>query len=236
MPERHQRTPIFQAIKDHLLAGIDAGQWQPGDAIPSEQALAAQFGVSRMTVNRAVRELTAEQVLFRIQGSGTYVAQPKYQSTLVAIRNIADEVAARGHVHSSILHLVERAKASELLAVQFDIKPRATLYHSVIVHFENGQPIQVEDRWVNPALAPAYLQQDFARITPNQYLVAVAPLQAVNYSIEALHPTEPVARMLQIAVSDVCLVLKRRTLSKSMVASVATMWHPGQRYQFAGNF
>ena len=236
MPEREQRTPIFQAIKDHLLAGIDAGEWQAGDAIPSEQALAAQFGVSRMTVNRAVRELTAEQVLFRIQGSGTYVAQHKYQSTLVAIKNIADEVAARGHRHSSTLHLIERGHASELLAAQFDIKPNQSLFHTIIVHFENGQPIQVEDRWVNPALAPDYLQQDFTSITPNQYLVAVAPLQAVNYSIEARHPTAQVAQMLQMSNSDVCLVLRRRTLSKSAVASVATMWHPGQRYQFAGSF
>ena len=74
-------TPIFQRIKDHLLAEIAAGTWKEGDVIPSEQALVKQFGVSRMTVNRAVRELTSEQVLTRRQGSGTYVAQQKYQAT-----------------------------------------------------------------------------------------------------------------------------------------------------------
>jgi DNA-binding transcriptional regulator YhcF (GntR family) len=73
-------TPIFQRIKDYLLAQIAAGQWKEGDVIPSEQALVKQFGVSRMTVNRAVRELTAEQVLTRRQGSGTFVAAQKYQA------------------------------------------------------------------------------------------------------------------------------------------------------------
>ena len=236
MSDGDQRTPIFQVIKDHLLTGIQTGRWQAGDAIPSEQALATHFGVSRMTVNRAVRELTAEQLLFRIQGSGTFVAQPKYQSTLVAIKNITDEVAARGHVHSSVLHVLERVKASDLLAAQFNIKPKQWLFHTVIVHCENGVPIQVEDRWVNPALAPDYLAQDFSQITPNHYLVAVAPLQSVNYSIEALHPSAEVAQMLQMAAPDVCLVLKRRTVSKAAVASVVTMWHPGARYQFAGSF
>ena len=83
-------VPIFQRIKDHLLAEIHAGKWREGDVIPSEQELARQFSVSRMTVNRAVRELTTEQVLTRIQGSGTFVAQQKYQSTLVEIKSIAD--------------------------------------------------------------------------------------------------------------------------------------------------
>ena len=236
LPDRDQRTPIFQSIKDHLLAGIHAGEWQEGDAIPSEQALAALFGVSRMTVNRAVRELTAEQVLFRIQGSGTYVAQHKYQSTLVDIKNIAEEVRARGHVHSSELHLLERGKASELLALQFNVALKQLLFHTVIVHFENALPIQVEDRWVNPAVAPDYLRQDFLQKTPNEYLVQVAPLQGVNYSIEALKPPADIAEMLKMSASESCLVLKRRTLSKSVVASVVTMWHPGSRYQFAGSF
>jgi DNA-binding GntR family transcriptional regulator len=94
-------TPIFQRIKDYLTGEIAAGRWKEGDLVPSEQALVRQFGVSRMTVNRAVRELTAEQVLTRRQGAGTFVAPQKYQATLVEIRNIADEVRARGHAHSS---------------------------------------------------------------------------------------------------------------------------------------
>lgn len=230
------RIPVFLHIKNYLLGEIQAGQWKEGDAIPSEQALAKQFGVSRMTVNRAVRELTDEQILSRIQGSGTYVAQQKYQATLVEIKSIAEEVHARGHRHRSELHLLERSKASEHLALPFEVKVGHSLFHSVIVHFENGVPIQVEDRWVNPDVAPDYMQQDFSTITPNEYLMAAAPLQGVNYSIEALGAPRDIAEMLQMQPKEPCLVLKRRTLSKGLVASVVTMWHPGSRYQFAGSF
>ena len=93
-------TPIFQRIKDYLLGEIASGRWKEGDLVPSEQALVRQFGVSRMTVNRAVRELTAEQVLTRRQGSLTYVAPQKYHATLVALRNIADAVGSPGHLYS----------------------------------------------------------------------------------------------------------------------------------------
>lgn len=229
-------VPAFQRIKDYLLEEIQGGTWGEGDAIPSEQELARQFGVSRMTVNRAVRELNDAQVLVRIQGSGTYVAQQKYQSTLVEIKSIAEEVRARGHVHRSELHLLERTRAAEAMAAGFGIKAGQALFHSVIVHLENELPIQVEDRWVNPAVAPDYMQQDFSVTTPNEYLMRAAPLQGVNYSIEALPAPQHIAEMLHMPRDEACLVLHRRTLSRGTVASIVTMWHPGRRYRFAGSF
>lgn len=235
-PALQETTPIFQRIKDYLVAQIAAGTWKEGDVIPSEQALVKQFGVSRMTVNRAVRELTADQILTRRQGSGTYVAQQKYQATLLEIKSIADEIRARGHAHRSSLQQLERVKASELMAKQFDLPAGHTLFHSVIVHFENGVPIQVEDRWANPLCAPDYMEQDYATITPNEYLMQAAPLQGATYSIEALAAPRDIAEMLAIDTKQACLVLKRQTRSGGQVASIATMWHPGHRYQFAGSF
>lgn len=229
-------VPIFQRIKDFILAEIQAGHWQEGDVIPTEAALAQQFAVSRMTVNRALRELSSEQVLHRIQGSGTYVAPQKYQATLVEIKSIAEEIRTRGHRHRSELHQLERSKASDALALQFRLPAGQLLFHSVIVHFENEVPIQVEDRWVNPALAPDYMQQDFAAVTPNEYLMRAAPLQGAQYGIEALLAPREIAGMLGIEAKEPCLVLKRSTTSGNRVASVATLWHPGSRYRFAGSF
>lgn len=227
--------PMFQRIKDWLLAEIKNGRWKEGDLIPSEQALVREFGVARMTVNRAVRELTAEQVLTRRQGAGTYVAAQKFHATLLEIKSIADEVRGRGHAYSSKLHCLEGVRASDALCAQFILANGSALFHSVIVHFDNQQPIQVEERWVNPQLAPNYLEQDFARITPNEYLMACAPLQGARYTIEALLAPRAIGEMLMLDARLPCLVLKRKTLSAGKVASIATMWHPGQRYQFEGS-
>ena len=109
-------APAYQGIKDFILARIHAGEWSEGDQVPSENELAREFNVARMTVNRALRELTSEQVLTRVQGSGTFVARPKYESTLVAIRSISDEIVARGHRYQAkVLHIgasIGRAMAS----------------------------------------------------------------------------------------------------------------------------
>lgn len=228
--------PAYQRVKAHVLSQIYTGVWKEGGAIKGEEALAREFGVSRMTVNRALRELSNEKILERRQGSGTYVAQQKYQSTLIEIRNIADEIAARGHAHRSELHWLERVKADEALAQRLGVPPGSMVFHSVVVHFEDGLPIQVEDRHVNPAVAPDYLAQDFASQTPNAYLMRVAPLQGVSFVVEALLPTPAVAEMLAIAPTEPCLVLHRQTRSQGQVASAVSLWHPASRYRFAGAF
>ncbi len=233
---RKARLPSFQQIKNHILERIHAGEWKDGDQIPTEAALGRQFGVARMTVNRALRELTAEQSLTRIQGVGTYVAQHKYQSTLVAIRSIADEVRGRGHDHACVVVLLEKLRAPAALARQFEARRGLRLFHSILVHYENGVQIQVEDRWVNAALAPDYLAQDFTHSTPNEYLMRVAPLQGVSYRIEASLPPADIRKRLAMPAGEPCLVLYRTTRSLGVVASVVTMWHPASRYQLAGSF
>jgi GntR family histidine utilization transcriptional repressor len=228
--------PAFKRIKAYVLAQIQAGNWKEGEAIPSEQALASEFGVARMTANRALRELSDDRILVRVQGSGTYVGQQKFQSTLVEIHSIADEVQARGHLHRSELQRLERIKAGDSLAAEFELGAGHAVFHSVVVHFEDELPIQVEDRFVNPALAPEYMQLDFSRTTANEYLMRVAPLSGVRYCIDARMPEPEIAAMLHIDEGQPCLVLRRKTLSRAQVASVALLWHPANRYQFTGGF
>ncbi|POR49164.1 GntR family transcriptional regulator (histidine utilization repressor-like) [Paraburkholderia eburnea] len=229
-------APAYQGIKDFILARIHAGEWGEGDQVPSENELAREFKVARMTVNRALRELTAEQVLTRVQGAGTFVAQPKYESTLVAIRSISDEILARGHAYRAAVLEIGAIDADDALADEMGLRTGAALFHSRVLHFENDEPVQLEERWVNPALAPDYTQQDFTYITPNQYLVRVAPLQRVEYRIEALAPGDDTRTHLAMKPSEPCLVLHRRTWSRQAVASVANLWHPGSRYRFTGHF
>ncbi|MHC1481349.1 histidine utilization repressor [Frateuria aurantia] len=229
-------APAYQNIKDFILARIHAGVWAEGDLVPSENELSREFKVARMTVNRALRELTAEQVLERVQGLGTYVARPKYESTLVAIRSISDEIEARGHRHRAEVLEVGEVVAGVELAAEMQLAAGDTVFRSWVRHTENDEPVQLEERWVNPEVVPEYLRQDFAAMTPNQYLMRVAPLQGVEYRIEALPAPPRIRGLLTMREAEPCLVLHRRTWSQGKVASVVNLWHPGGRYRFTGNF
>lgn len=67
-------SPLYRQIKDLILKSLEAGEWQPGDAIPSESELAVRFHVSQGTVRKAIDEMAAENLLVRRQGKGTFVA------------------------------------------------------------------------------------------------------------------------------------------------------------------
>lgn len=226
--------PAYQRIKDFVLENIGNGTWQEGDVIPTELALCEQFQVSRMTVHRALRELTTDQVLVRYQGSGTYVAPSKIQSTLIEIRSIAQDIRDRGHTHSCEVLLLERIKATPAQAARFHLKAHAPLFHSIIVHYENAAPIQMEDRVVDAARIPDYLDQDWSRTTPNEYLMHSAPAPTGRYTIEVMLPPQEIASRLDIPLSQPCLVLDRTTFSGGVFASQAVMWYPGNRYKLAG--
>ena len=155
--------PAYEQVKAWVRQHIGSGRWKPGDPVPSEAALMQQFGISRMTVNRALRELAAEGLVTRVQGSGTRVAQLHRISSHLTIRDIHEEVVERGHVHTTRVLAVEPEKADAALARRSGLRTGAPVFHTVLVHLENGVPIQYEDRYVNPAAAPGYLETDFPR-------------------------------------------------------------------------
>lgn len=195
-----------------------------------------QFGISRMTVNRALRELTAEGMVTRVQGSGTFVAELHRIASNLTIRDIQEEVVERGHVHSARVLLSQAEKAGADLAQSLGLRTGAKVFHTVLVHQENGVPIQYEDRYVNPGAAGNYLNTDFTKTTPTRHLLIEAPLTEASYSIEACLPTVEQARHLGIAATEACLAMVRRTVSGAQVASVVRLIYPGSRYSFAGKF
>jgi len=228
--------PAYGQVKAFIKKRISAGTWKPGDPVPSEAVLMEQFGVSRMTVNRALRELMGEGLVTRVQGSGTFVAELHRISSTLTIRDIHEEVVERGHVHTSRVLLAEAERAGADLARTLGLRPGAKVFHTILIHLENGVPIQYEDRYVNPAAAPNYLKTDFSETTPTHHLLAEAPLTEASYSIEACLPSAQEAKHLEIKQGEPCLAMMRRTVSGANIASVARLVYPGSRYSFAGKF
>ncbi|MFH1135001.1 MAG: histidine utilization repressor [Pseudomonadota bacterium] len=223
-------------VKNYILEHIESGAWPPDSRAPSENQLVKILGVSRMTANRALRELTGEGRLVRIQGVGTFVTQRKPQAALLEIRSISDEIAQWGGVHDADVHLLAEEKAPPDQARALGLEPGAQVYHSIIVHKDNGRPVQLSDRFVNPAAAPGYLDQDFTVITPNQYLQKTAPLDEAEHVIEAISPDKFTRKLLEIQVGEPCLLLRRRTWSQGVAVTCSRLIYPGSRYRLGGRF
>ncbi len=189
-----------------------------------------------MTVTRALRELQSEGLVRRVRGVGTFAAHLAPVSSSLTIRDLHEEITARGHHHHAVVHLAQAEGAPDGLAQQLGLKVGARVFHTLIVHFESGVPLQCEDRYVNPASAPDYLANDFTKITPTNYLLSVAPLWEAQYSLEANLPTKVEAELLGIAPTDACLIILRRTVNRKIPITLARLVHPGSRYQIHGHF
>lgn len=227
--------PAYDRIKQVVRDRVAAGHWQEGDRLPSEAQLVVALHLSRMTINRALRELAAEGVILRSMGVGSFVASVKATSPLFEIKNIADEVQRRGHRHHTRVLLLERE--SNPLARHFsDDFSGDGVFHSLIVHYEDETPIQLEDRIVSPQLVPGYLDQDFMAITPNDYLTRVVPLIRGEHIVEAVLPTPEESGALNLSPMDPCLQVRRRTWAEAGLVSIARLLQPGSRYRLEGSF
>lgn len=229
-------VPMYQQLKDLIIRRISAGELRPNDRVPSEHELVESAGVSRMTANRALRELTDEGYVERVAGKGSFVADLKAVSHVLEVRNIAEEVEHRGHTHSAQLLVANCVPADERIAAALRTKAGNDVLHVKLVHFESGVPIQLEDRYVVPSFAPELLDQDFTTTTPSAYLSSIAPLQEAEHVVRAEMPGEFVRTSLEMDAGEACLVVSRRTSANGRPATYARLYHPGSRFQLSGHY
>jgi GntR family histidine utilization transcriptional repressor len=238
-PDRSGSTetaPLYARVKHRISDAIASGEWPAGHRVPSESELVREMAVSRMTVNRALRELTADGLLVRVQGVGTFVAEQKPHAALFDTSSIADDIAARGHRHAARVVRLERVTAPAATAQAFDLPEGATLFHSLVVHSDDRVPVLLEDRWVDPELAPGYLEQDYTVTTAHDYLMDIAPPARVEHIVEAVRAMPEEQRLLKIGAHEPCLLMRRRTWWGERVISAARLIYPGTRYRLEGRF
>ncbi len=226
----NQMQPLYIQVKDHIMAHIQAGTWAAGTRVPSENELVASFGISRMTANRALRELSADGYLARVPGVGTFVKEQPARTSLLELRNIAEEIASRGHKHTSQLVTREKVMATEALTDEFEWKIPQFVFHLVVLHEENGLPVQLENRWVNPFVAADFMIQNFTKQTPSAYLMNTVPVDELEHAVEAVMPDVSQQKLLGMSAHEPCLALHRRTWSAGEVVTVATFTYPASRY------
>jgi len=230
------KGPLYESVKGHILNMISTKQLGPDDKLPSEVELVEKFGVSRMTVHRALRELSAAGILIRIQGVGTFATPQQPQSALLEIKNISREIEARGHRHECRVLLLESILTGQDLTQEFELARSRHVFHSVMLHMEGGKPVQIEERFVNPDFAPKYLEQDFSQITTFEYLQSCTPVTEVEHIICALRPDDDQRQQLRLRDGEPCLVLKRRTWSGDAIVTVNRFIYPGEHYSLGSRY
>jgi GntR family histidine utilization transcriptional repressor len=228
--------PLYQQIKNTIQERIRNGDWKSGQKLPSENELVDALGVSRMTINRALRELTQDGLINRVHGIGSFIADAPRHASLIELKDIAIEIEQSGKRHSSQVLSLGREEASAEIAMQMQLPVGSPVYSLNAVHSQDDIPIQLESRFVNPDLMPDFLQQDFARITSTSYLLKQFQPDEMEHIVRAVMPDETARKMLSIERSEPCLQLLRRTWKKDQVVTYVTMTYPSSRYDLGARY
>jgi GntR family transcriptional regulator len=159
MDESPRYRPLYQQVYDYLVKQIAAGEWGPGESLPSEQALAGRLNVSQGTVRKALDTLAADSLIDRRQGKGTYVAEHTQERALFRFFRMARPGGVRALPTSTGDVLKRRAARAADLA-RLALKPGAEVYDVTRVRHMDGEPAVLEKIVLPAALFPGLEKHD----------------------------------------------------------------------------
>jgi len=216
----------FRAIRDEIARRISNKTWEPGTLIPGEEALAAEFGAARATVNRALQELARSGLIERKRKVGTRVAPNPVREARFVIPIVGDQIKQSGADYE--YRLLDRAieKASMDIAQRLQVDPGTEVLHLKCLHLADGKPYQFEDRYINLMTLPHAREQDFTARGPNEWLVNDAPFSRAEFTFLAATAAEEEERLLGLAPSSPVFVGERRTWLRDQVITFVRMVHP----------
>lgn len=217
-----------QQIVSEVRRRIVEREWQQGDRIPDEAELAVEFGVARATVNKALQLLAEEGLLARKRRAGTHVAVNPVRKATLSIPIVREQIESMGMEYSHRVVAQRRSPIPEDVAQRLRLPAGELLIRMRTVHYGDGRPFQVEDRWINPHAVPEVEAVDFRKINANEWLVRNAPYLYADLIVSAENANVRDARLLETRRDQALLVLQRTTWNDlGAITSVRLAFHPG---------
>ncbi|WP_455923208.1 GntR family transcriptional regulator [Pseudomonas putida] len=207
-----ERLPLYQRLRDQLAEQIANNRWPAGTAIPTEAALAAEYGLSIGTVRKAIDQLVSESLLERQQGRGTFVRRPQFLSSLFRFFRFQDADGVRQVPESRILSneaLTAPREVSQALALE----PDAQVIRLLRLRLLSGQPLLVEEIWLPLEPFAAILAHDLNAQGPLLYPIYESlcgqVIAAADETLTAEAVSEVHARLLRVEAGSPVVVIER---------------------------
>ncbi|HRE22153.1 MAG TPA: histidine utilization repressor [Rhabdaerophilum sp.] len=236
MRDRQAELPRYLEIQRDLQQKIASGDWAPGSRVPSEHELQAQYSCSRMTVNKALSALARAGLVVRKRRSGSFVASPRSEQTILNIHDIQAEIAASGKTYRFEILLRTKRAMSEEDAGRLAVRKSGHVMAMVVRHFAGDVPFVVEERLLNLNVVPAAESEPFVDSPPGTWLLNVVPWTNAEHSIYADIATSHMASLLDIQKKAACLIIERRTWQGANTITWVRLSYPGERHRLASHF
>ena len=202
--------PLYIQIKEAIKQRILDGDYAAHERLPSESELMKVFGVSRITVRQALRDLHSDGMVFSVQGKGTFVSKPKAVQDVQRLQGFGEAMAPKGYETSARVISVSETRASQEVAEALDITRNVRVVELKRVRFLNREPISIDHSFfpldIGQKLQARDLTQDVFPLLENEFGVL---LSHADLQIEATAASEEQASFLNIDVNRPVLKIKR---------------------------
>lgn len=215
--DRSGSTPLYVQLANLLRGKIERGEWRPDQKIPSENELNRMYGISRMTARQVLAQLVHEELLFRVQGKGTFVAHRKIGTTSPAYLGIREQLERMGHATTTKVLSSEAAPADVRVAAHLAISPDDLVYRLRRVRLVEGEPISLHTSFVPMRLAPELAVDDLVHrqlcvILEDGYNLRI---NRVKESLESTLPSPEEAKLLRVRRTTPLLLLRQEISDSS---------------------
>jgi GntR family transcriptional regulator len=214
--DRRSHVPLYLQIAQRIIAQVNSGQLSPRSQLPSERELAENFAVSRPTARQAIEELVEQGIVYRLQGRGTFVAQPKIRE-VSGLGSFSDDMRRQGLEPSSHVLVQKIVQPDAQVRRKLRLGEGASILQLDRVRLANGRPVALESAAINLHLCPGLEKEDFAsqslyQVLRNRYGVYPEWAEA---EIEARGALPHEAEVFGINVEQPVMVAYRLTYTET---------------------
>ena len=224
---------IAERIRSEIEVRIASGEWAPGDRIPFEHELVAQYGCARATVGKALTALVRAGLLERRRKAGTFVAYQHVQSAVLDIPDIGKAIAERtGSYQFDLLSSNIRISDGKI----GDFAAAIKLRHVTGIHQGENGPFAFEDRLISIDSVPKAQDADFTTQSPSAWLLQSVPWTQARHRISAVGASPNVSNHLAIAHHTPCLLVERWTWRTGEPVTYVCQTFRGDRFDLVAEF
>lgn len=235
MNELYLKIPLYCKLAEAIEEKINAGIWKPGTKIPSERELSAMYGMSRITVRKAIDELERQGRLEKVQGKGTFVISKSIVQKLGDVYSFSKEMEKQGKISSTQLLSRKIITAEHKLSVNLGMEEgEEVIYVERLRCADDEQPIMVERTYFSKARYPFVMDIDLNHVSLYRTLEETYGLR-INKAIErfkACELTPQECKQLRCPKKQFGLLVKRTSYCDDALVCYSTIVSKGDIFEF----
>ncbi len=233
---RHSKLPYYQQLYEILHAKLQRGEWKPGDLVPGEAELVAQFQISRNTARQVFDMLVNDGLIYRQRGRGSFVAHPTVEQAMTRIISFTEDMRQRGFAPGTRVLSASLMPAPDEIAARLQIEPGEELARIERLRLADGEPMSVEESYLVHALCPGVHKHDYAR-SPLREVLGEYGIRLVRarQAIRAVPASRALAALLCVKPHAALLLIERVSSSQAGIpVEFLRVYYRGDRYSLAG--